>query len=291
MTSSHRYQATFHQFAEANELDYEFLQDGADLWNDESIPDSVIESYYRPNAALDTSKVAGLELLPAVVNKIVRKTMNPRSGNPDQIRDEFWNFLHYIMTGQKINVVKFILKYIEHVTNSITYNLYYAPYIMSVILMCSNFSIENCHTIHASFKPFGQSRQMLEHPVQPLVDPQPDIAHVAPPPSPPLPAAAPPPYWLSREDYEQNYHYPLMQQVGTLHTAVEDVATRLTHVQDGMASLCVNVNSIQSDFRSFTSHFYSYFPAPAPPPQFQSYEQLPHFMPPPSEQPPPDRQE
>jgi DNA-binding GntR family transcriptional regulator len=68
-----------------------------------------------------------------VINKIIRFTLYPKSGNFDTIRDQHWNLIDLIMKRQKINAVRSMVNYIEMI-RSVLYNLYYAPIIIMNVI-------------------------------------------------------------------------------------------------------------------------------------------------------------
>jgi hypothetical protein len=54
-----------------------------------------------------------------------------------------------------------MLNYIEIISSSIQYNLYYAPFIMSLILTKTNFPIRACTIKQHAYQPFGATMQVL----------------------------------------------------------------------------------------------------------------------------------
>jgi hypothetical protein len=54
-----------------------------------------------------------------------------------------------------------MLSYIEMISSSIQYNLYYAPIIMSLILNKTNFLVQTCTMKQHSHQPFGATKQVL----------------------------------------------------------------------------------------------------------------------------------
>jgi hypothetical protein len=66
------------------------------------------------------------------------------------------------MRRQKINAVNFMLNYIEMISSSVQYNLYYAPFIMSLILIKTSFPVRACLTKQTSYQPFGATKQVLQ---------------------------------------------------------------------------------------------------------------------------------
>jgi hypothetical protein len=97
------------------------------VWDSDDISDDTHQSFYKPNQYNGYGSASCLRVMPAVINKIVRFTLYPRSGNSDTIHDQHWNLIDFIMRRQRINVVRFMLNYIEMISSSIQYNLYYAP--------------------------------------------------------------------------------------------------------------------------------------------------------------------
>jgi hypothetical protein len=65
------------------------------------------------------------------------------------------------MKKQRINAVRFMLNYIEMISSSIQYNLYYAPFIMSLILSKTSFSVRACTIKQNSYQSFGATKQVL----------------------------------------------------------------------------------------------------------------------------------
>jgi hypothetical protein len=76
-----------------------------------------------------------------VINKTLRFTLYPKSGNSDTIHNQYWNLIDLIMRRQKINTVRFMVNYVEMISSSVQYNLYYASFIMSLILSKTSFPV------------------------------------------------------------------------------------------------------------------------------------------------------
>jgi hypothetical protein len=66
------------------------------------------------------------------------------------------------MRRQKINAVRFMLNYIEMISSSVQYNLYYAPFIMFLILSKTSFPVRTCLTKQTSYQLFGATMQVLQ---------------------------------------------------------------------------------------------------------------------------------
>jgi hypothetical protein len=55
-------------------------------------------------------RLQGLRHHPAVINKIDRVTILPKSGDKSKIRDNFWNIIDHVMKGEVMNVVLFMMR-------------------------------------------------------------------------------------------------------------------------------------------------------------------------------------
>jgi hypothetical protein len=90
MTGFKRYSATFADFAAANSLNYGIISAGIDLYTEDNFEDFV--QFYEP-ARLGIPRRFGetavLRHHPAVINKIARVTILPKSGDKSKIRDKF----------------------------------------------------------------------------------------------------------------------------------------------------------------------------------------------------------
>jgi len=95
-------------------------------------------TFYRPQADHPTQihigKVDGLFTLPGVVNRLLRKSILPRAGNPDEIRPPVWNILQHIFTGVRFDIVHCILEEMARSAAELQKSIYFAPYIMKIIL-------------------------------------------------------------------------------------------------------------------------------------------------------------
>jgi hypothetical protein len=115
MTGFKRYSATFAEFAAANSLDYGTISAEIDLYTEDNFEDFV--QFYEP-ARLGIPRrfgeIAGLRHHPAVINKIARVTIFPKSGDKSKIRDKFWNIIHHVMNGEVMNVVFFMMRRLNH---------------------------------------------------------------------------------------------------------------------------------------------------------------------------------
>jgi hypothetical protein len=65
------------------------------------------------------------------------------------------------MKRQRINAVRFMLNYIEMISSSVQFNLYYAPFIMSLILSKTSFPVRACTIKQNSYQAFGATKQVL----------------------------------------------------------------------------------------------------------------------------------
>ena len=92
---------------------------------------------------------------------------SPRSGNNDEIHGRAWNVIKYIMDGTRFDVMDLIIREIATSKGDKTKSIYFAPYIMKLILSKIDFT-EVCDVEHKEYQP-----------------------RVAPPQAPPPPPPAP----------------------------------------------------------------------------------------------------
>jgi hypothetical protein len=85
-----RYVAIFAEFAIANNLDYDVISNGVDLYIEDQFEDYI--QYYEP-ARLGIPRrygeTPGLRHHPAVINKIAKVTILPNGGDKSKNRDKF----------------------------------------------------------------------------------------------------------------------------------------------------------------------------------------------------------
>ena len=74
-----------------------------------------------------------------MINKIVKVTFMPKVGDRGEIRDKYWNVIHHIMYRQKFDVVRFMMNQLVVLKHDMTTNLYFSPYVMSLILQKTKF--------------------------------------------------------------------------------------------------------------------------------------------------------
>ena len=85
------YYATFAQFAAANQLDYDFItsEQSVNVILENPLDENHYPMYYEPaHVGIPRSfgGIQGLRHHPAMINKIIRVTFLPKSGNKDKIR-------------------------------------------------------------------------------------------------------------------------------------------------------------------------------------------------------------
>jgi hypothetical protein len=111
MTGFKRYVATFAEFAVTNSLDYAIISETVDLYTEDQFEDFV--QYYEP-ARLGIPRrfgeTPGLCHHPAIINKIARVTILPKTGDKRRIRDKFWNIIDHIMKGEVMDGVLFMMR-------------------------------------------------------------------------------------------------------------------------------------------------------------------------------------
>jgi hypothetical protein len=143
-------------------------------------------------------ETAGLRHHPAVINKIARVTILPKSGDKSKIRDKFWNIIHHIMNGEVMNIVLFMMRQLNDLKMDKNQNLAYAPYIMALIKAKTRFE-GPCEIVHTPFRPFKNEIGFLTRPLTPFPDDEEDPGYdpgaapdveaeqMPPPPPPPQP--------------------------------------------------------------------------------------------------------
>jgi hypothetical protein len=93
--------ATFAEFATTNNLDSDVISHGVYIYIEDQFEDYA--QYYEP-ARLGIPRrfgeTLGLRHHPAVINKIARVTILPKSGDKSKIRDKFWNIIDHVMKGR-----------------------------------------------------------------------------------------------------------------------------------------------------------------------------------------------
>ena len=126
--------------------------------------------YYEPaNIGIARSFVGIQDLRHhlVVINKIARVTFMPKSGNKDKIRGLYWNVISHVMNGNRINVIALIMDQLADLRLNLEMNLYFAPYIMSIIKAKTSFR-GICECKHTPFRPFKNDTAFLLMPLTPL---------------------------------------------------------------------------------------------------------------------------
>jgi len=102
-----------------------------------------------------------------VINKIARVTFMPKSGNKDKVCGLYWNLISHVMNGNKINIIALIMDQMADLRLNLEMNLYFAPYIMSIIKAKTNFR-GPCECKHTPFRPFKNDTAFLQRPLTPF---------------------------------------------------------------------------------------------------------------------------
>ena len=153
-------------------MDYDFItsEQSVNVVLENPLDENDYPMYYEP-AHLDIARnfggTQGLRHHPAVINKIVRVTFMPKSGNEDKIRGLYWNVISHIMNGNRINVIALIMDQLADLRLNMEMNLYFAPYIMSIIKVKSCFR-GICESKHTPFRPFKNDNAFLLRPLTPF---------------------------------------------------------------------------------------------------------------------------
>jgi hypothetical protein len=179
----------------------------------------------------------GLRHHPIVINKIARVTFMSKSGNKDKVRGLYWNLISHAMHGNKVDIIVLIMDQLADLMVNLEMNLYFAPYIMSLIKAKTRFK-GTCECKHNPFRPFENDIAFLQRPFTPFPDVEveqkasdsdnegaagdqaPNVEQQAMPP-PPLPMQ---PQWVPPAGYFDPY-FPNMQ-LG-MRTQVEGLANQM----------------------------------------------------------------
>ena len=84
----------------------------------------------------NTGKVTGLYTYYSILNRLFRKTLTPRDGNPSDISTHAKNFMNRMQPdhrGGDFSVGDYIWEEIKHISETPLKTCGYAPYIMKVI--------------------------------------------------------------------------------------------------------------------------------------------------------------
>jgi hypothetical protein len=171
-TGKRIYYATFAQFTAANQLDYDFItsEQSVNVVLENPLDENDYPMYYKPtNVGIPRmfGGIQGLRHHPAVINKIARVTFMPKSGNKDKIRGHYWNIISHVMNGNRINVIALILDQLADLRLNLEMNLYFAPYIMSIIKAKTTFR-GICECRHIPFSSFKNDTGFLLRPLTPF---------------------------------------------------------------------------------------------------------------------------
>jgi hypothetical protein len=214
ITGQRKYSATFREFAAANMLNYDFLtaHDSHDIVEEDELDDAYKRQFYEPARIVmrtHVGKVTGLRHHPAILNKIARVTIMPKSGNREVIRHKYWNLISHIMYREKVNVISLILDQMADMKTDFDANIPFAPCVMSLINAKTSF-VGNTSSRHTTFRPFVNDTEFLQRAV--TVFPEPDNAEEEPqdaphdvdaqamPPPPPMQ-----PQWVPPAGYFDPY--------------------------------------------------------------------------------------
>ena len=141
-----------------------------DLVMENPLPETDYPIYYEPanvEIARSFGGTQGLRHHSAVINKIARVTFMPKSGNKNKIRGLYWNVISHVMNGNRINIIALIMDQLADLWLNLEMNLYFAPYIMSIIKAKTSFR-GICECRHIPFRPFKNDIGFLLRPLTPF---------------------------------------------------------------------------------------------------------------------------
>nr|ADB85404.1 putative retrotransposon protein [Phyllostachys edulis] len=108
--------------------------------------------FYDQTVRYTLGKIHGLQPIPSLINRIINHTFLPKSENFDAIRGNAWNIIGNIMNERKFDVVDVIIRGIASSKNDRVKRIYYAPYIMALILSKIEYHGE-LGSPHKAYKP------------------------------------------------------------------------------------------------------------------------------------------
>jgi regulator of replication initiation timing len=262
MTGFKRYTATFAEFATENSLNYDMISARIDLYTEENFEDFM--QYYEPvrlGIPRRFGETPGLRHHPAVINKIARVTILPKSGDKGKIKDKFWNIIDHVMKGEVMNVVLFMMMQLNDLKMDKNQNLVYAPYIMALIKAKTRFE-GCCEIAHNPFRPFKNEIGFLTRPLTPFPDnegaagadeedvPEADAAEQMPPPPPPPQQGQ---YWQPGPGYFDPYFQHMQQG---LQTHMDGHFHSLqTHMDGQYTAFVSRMNVMENQFDSLHDEF------------------------------------
>jgi hypothetical protein len=264
MTGFKRYSATFAEFAAANSMNYDTTSAGIDLYNEDNFEDFV--QFYEP-ARLGIPRrfgeTAELRHHPAVINKIARVTILPKSGDKSKIRDKFLNIIHHVMNSEIMNIVLFMMRQLNDLKMDKNQNLAYASFIMALIKAKTRFE-GPCEIVHTPFRPFKNEIGFLTRPLTPFSDdeedpgydagdaPEAEAEQMPPPPPPPQPQQ----YWQPGPGYFDPYFQNMQQGLQThMDSRFQGIMTHMNQRLDVMqSSFDNNWDALNTEFSKFRSY-------------------------------------
>jgi hypothetical protein len=89
ITSARKFTASFTEFGDACQINYEITMNGEYVWESYTISNDTHRSFYKPNQYNGHELVNELKVMPVVINKILRFTLFPKTGNSDTICDQY----------------------------------------------------------------------------------------------------------------------------------------------------------------------------------------------------------
>ena len=228
MTGKVKYEATFADFARANSLNYASLTDDQsfDIVDELELDLHGITYMYEPaykGIHRYFGHTNGLKHHPAVLNKISRATIIPKS-----YKENFLgftrNFVHRILHGYKVDVVNLIMEQLSWKKTNLEINIYFAPYIQALINLKAKFKGPFPEK-HKPYRPFNNDKAFLARPVTPRdevddphgpIDPR-NFGGAAPGPEAQVPPPPPPAHGGGPYQWEppQGYFDPFFNNLQT----------------------------------------------------------------------------
>ncbi|RLM55080.1 hypothetical protein C2845_PM10G11340 [Panicum miliaceum] len=265
MTGLRKYNATFAEFAAANQLDYGFLMDehSNNIVLEEYLSDDdKFQFYEHPRTSIRRviGQTTGLKHHPTVINKILTVTFMQKGGDKNMVRFKYWNFINHVMFGRKIDVVALMMDQMAEKKMTLEHNIPFGHYVMALIKVKTRFR-GACPIKMKSFGPFNNESGFLGRELTPFLEVEgdgdgdgegegaghdggdayvDDEAQAMPPPPPPIqPQWAPPagffdPYFQNMqqglgEQMQQRFHAMQESFQGQLSAGFQSFGQQMRH--------------------------------------------------------------
>jgi ABC-type cobalt transport system substrate-binding protein len=148
-------------------LNYINISQGVDITDETYLTLHEITPYYEPprtgiHGVFEKS--IGLRHHPAIILKIARAKVLPKSGFKDGSVGWHRNFVKHVMNNTRMDVVALIMSELQRKKTDFESNINYAPYIMSLILDKTKFK-GPCDVKHTLYRLYKNAPELLNCPL------------------------------------------------------------------------------------------------------------------------------